>query len=191
MKIYHFSPRTSELLSESDARCDPLEPDRYLIPAFATNVAPPVTSEIETAVFNGSAWEIMPDLRGTEYWLAYGDKRTISEIGETVPDGALLSEPSQPSPSPTQIEAAKVAIVQRHMDDAARVYRYDDIKTACTYADEPAVPKFQVEGQAFRAWRSLVWAACYAILDEVQSGARGIPTDAELLAELPKFAMPG
>src|SRR5690606_23141997 len=100
----------------------------------------------------------------------------------------ILQDP--PAPTPAEIEAQKVAVAQNHMDEAARAHRYDDIKTACTYAEEPAVPKFQAEGRAFRAWRSLVWAACYAILDEVQAGEREIPTDAELIAELPPLELP-
>lgn len=100
----------------------------------------------------------------------------------------VLADP--PAPAAAQIEAAKVAIVQRHMDDAARALRYDDIATACTYADEPAVPKFQAEGMAFRSWRSLVWATCYAILDDVNAGLRDIPTDEELIAELPELVLP-
>lgn len=92
-----------------------------------------------------------------------------------------------PPPTPLQIEAQKVAIVQEHMDAAAQALRYDDIKTAVSYAEEPAVPKFQAEGQAFRAWRSLVWAKCYEILDDVNEGKRPIPSDEELIAELPEL----
>lgn len=95
-----------------------------------------------------------------------------------------------PQPTVEQIEKAKIALVQKHLDDTAREYRYDDIKTACTYAEEPAVEKFQEEGKAFRRWRSLVWAECYDILEDVQNGEREIPTDGELLLELPPFVPP-
>ena len=77
--------------------------------------------------------------------------------------------------------------VQSHLDASARALGYDDIKTVCTYADEPAVAKFQTEGQAFRAWRSLVWAYCYAQLDAVTAGQRTVPTADVLIAELPKL----
>lgn len=100
----------------------------------------------------------------------------------------VLADP--PAPTPAQIQADKVALVQKHMDDAARALNYDNIATACTYADEPTVPKFQAEGQAFRAWRSEVWATCYAILDEVKAGTREIPTDEELIAALPVLVLP-
>lgn len=104
-------------------------------------------------------------------------------------DSELEEHLGATEPTVEQIEAQKVAVVQQHMDAAARALRYDDIKTAVTYAEEPAVPKFQAEGQAFRAWRSLVWARCYEILDEVQSGARPIPSDEELIAELPELEL--
>jgi len=95
-----------------------------------------------------------------------------------------------PAPTAAQVEAQKVALVQAHMDAKARGLRYDSIANAITYADEPAVPKFQAEGLAFRTWRSLVWARCYAILAEVQAGEREIPTDDELIGELPLLDLP-
>ena len=84
-----------------------------------------------------------------------------------------------------QVQRMLISAVHNHLDAAARSAGYDDIKSAVTYADEPAVPKFQAEGQRFRAWRSLVWAACYAMLDDVLAGTRTVPTVDELLAELP------
>lgn len=80
--------------------------------------------------------------------------------------------------------------IQRHMDEIAITLGYDDIKTAVTYAEEPSVPKFQVEGKALRAWRSLIWAYGYVQIDAVQSGARPLPTPEELIAELPLLVMP-
>ncbi len=92
---------------------------------------------------------------------------------------------------PVSLLAGQVTdAIQAHLDDAARALGYDDIKSAVTYAEEPAVPKFQQEGQAFRAWRSLVWAHCYGVLEAVQAGERGIPSVEELLAELPQLSLP-
>ncbi|MGE8567482.1 MAG: hypothetical protein ACN6PV_13510 [Achromobacter sp.] len=94
-------------------------------------------------------------------------------------------------PSPAEIQASKMALVQEHMDAAARSLRYDSIANAITYAEEPAVPKFQAEGLAFRAWRSLVWARCYEILAEVKAGERDVPSDGELIDQLPRLQLPG
>lgn len=64
------------------------------------------------------------------------------------------------------------------------------IDRAVSYAEEPAVPKFQTEGRALRAWRSLYWAACWPVLEAVRLGQRPLPTPAELLAELDAAAPP-
>jgi hypothetical protein len=93
------------------------------------------------------------------------------------------------SPIPVSIENF-VQATQEKLDNAAKVAGYDDIKTAVTYADEPAVPRFQAEGQAFRAWRSKCWAYCYEQLAQVQGGKRAQPTIPELLAELPLLELP-
>jgi hypothetical protein len=96
-----------------------------------------------------------------------------------------------PPPSPEQLKAMLVVAVQAHLDAQARAMGYDDIKTAATYADEPAVPKFQAEGQALRAWRSKVWAVCIDMLDRVTNGLRAAPTVPELIAALPAFSAVG
>lgn len=80
--------------------------------------------------------------------------------------------------------------LQAHLDAAARAAGYDDIRSAITYAEEPAVPKFQAEGCAFRAWRSLFWLAANDVKNAVLAGQRPAPTIAELLAELPTLTLP-
>lgn len=60
-----------------------------------------------------------------------------------------------------------IRAVQAHLDTVARTYGYDGIATVVTYAEEPAVARFQLEGQAFRAWRSKVYGR---LVDLVESG---------------------
>lgn len=113
------------------------------------------------------------------------------ELGWVTADGGKTFAPFQPPvQTAAQIAAAKVAVVQAFMDARAQSLNYDDIATAVTYADEPAVPKFQAEGQAFRAWRSLVWEKCYEILDAVNAGTQSIPSDQDLIAALPAISLP-
>lgn len=100
----------------------------------------------------------------------------------------ILVDP--PPPTLGQVASALTASVQEHLDDVASSYGYDNVFTACTYADEPSVPRFQREGAAIRAWRSAVWAACHAVMDDVQAGHRQIPTASELIAILPELVMP-
>lgn len=93
---------------------------------------------------------------------------------------------NQPAPTYEQIVVGMTAAIQAHLDATAKQYGYDDMKTAVTYADEPFIPKFQMEGQALRKWRSHVWAVAYTELDKHQEGDP-IPTGEELIALLPPF----
>lgn len=90
----------------------------------------------------------------------------------------------------SELPSTFTALVQNKLDQTARTFGYDDIRSAVSYADEPAVPKFQKEGEALREWRSLVWQHCYTALEDVQAGRRTVPTVSELLAELPSLQMP-
>jgi len=93
-------------------------------------------------------------------------------------------------PAPEEQEQAlihKYALaVQRMLDDEAKKLSYDSCLSVCSYYDT-GYAKFDIEGEAFRAWRSAVWVKAYAILDEVKAGTREIPTEEALLAELPKL----
>ena len=93
---------------------------------------------------------------------------------------------------PTAEEVAKAyeLAVQVRLDAAAIAARYDSIATAISYAEEPAVPKFQNDGKAFRAWRSLVWAYAYEQLAAVKAGERTQPTVEDFLLELPELELP-
>lgn len=105
--------------------------------------------------------------------------------GELV-QGAPAPGPGAPAASAIDELAAQYLVaVQAELDRVARGYGYDNMTAAVTYAEEPAVPRFQAEGQALRAWRSLVWEACYAMLAAVRAGDLAVPTEAEVLAALP------
>lgn len=67
-----------------------------------------------------------------------------------------------------------VDATQKRLDDFARTSNYDGILSLCTYATS-AVPKFKSEGQYGVDARDRTWAKLYAILDEVQAGARPMP----------------
>lgn len=100
----------------------------------------------------------------------YPDTRTADEIAK-------------------QTRSALTEVVQNYLDETARERNYDGILSLCTYATS-LNDKFRTEGQAGVEWRDEVWAACYAILDEVLAGTRSVPTNEDLLAELPGFTWP-
>lgn len=87
-----------------------------------------------------------------------------------------------------EIQAQLTDAVQRVLDNKAKELIYDNCLSVCSYIDT-GVAKFDAEGKAFRAWRSAVWVKGYEILAQVQAGERGIPTEAELIAELPEFVI--
>lgn len=78
----------------------------------------------------------------------------------------------------------KTAVVQDHMDAAARALGYDNLLSAVSYAGS-SHPIFGVEGDAFKQWRDACWDTTIRILADVKAGNRTVPTDSELVQELP------
>ena len=92
--------------------------------------------------------------------------------------------PEKPAPTESEIQAKLTAAVQAYMDSTVQTRGYDNIHTACSYCNSTD-NIFAAEGLACLAWRDKVWRTCYDILTEVTSGTRKIPTEDELLEELP------
>lgn len=148
------------------------------------------------------------DPRGYFIASAIADASPLEEGVFLLPGGAIDAEPPEvpegkrarwdggkfvfediPAPIEPAIDPLvmlKMA-VQEYLDSAAQGLGYDDIYTAVSYAEEPAVPKYQAEGKALRQWRSLVWDAANKIRADVQTGKRAVPTAEQLIAELPAF----
>lgn len=115
------------------------------------------------------------------------------------PEVVTIEEPYV-APKPTEEEQRKALeteykrSVQHMLDEAAYARGYtgpgENISGACmsvcSYVDT-GVEQFDAEGRAFRAWRSAVWAAGLALMDEVLAGKRAMPSFEELPALLPKL----
>lgn len=93
-------------------------------------------------------------------------------------------------PLPEVVMSRFVGEIQFRLDAWARTRGYDGILSACSYATS-TVPKFSAEGQRAVQLRDDTWAAAYAVLAQVQSGAREVPNSlADLEAELPALEWP-
>ena len=75
-------------------------------------------------------------------------------------------------------------IVQKALDDFAATRLYSGIMSVCSYANSTN-EKFKVEAEYCIKLRDDTWTMCYQILDDVINGNREIPTEEELLQELP------
>ncbi|MGO0791102.1 hypothetical protein ACTOWA_14685 [Herbaspirillum seropedicae] len=85
--VYHYHPQTGELTGQSEADASPLEPGRWIVPAFATTIKPPSTGLREIAVWNEDGWQVHADWRGvTLFSTADGSVVVINRISETPPE---------------------------------------------------------------------------------------------------------
>lgn len=100
----------------------------------------------------------------------------------------VVAIPEPEPPTPEEIQLRLTQAVQRHLDAKAMELGYDSCLSVCSYVDT-GIPKFDAEGVAFRSWRSAVWAKCYEILEEVKLGVKDIPTEEELISDLPKLVI--
>jgi hypothetical protein len=90
------------------AKKDPVS-EKWMIPAFSTNVELIPEKSGHQRYFKDDAWHYVVDNTGTDYWLADGSKHTITELGEVLPEGALLEEPPKPEPTFEQRLASTIA----------------------------------------------------------------------------------
>lgn len=173
MRVYCFDHNTFAYVASIEAERSPLEPGRYLVPAFATLAPPPERAQGQVAVFDPvlSEWTL----------------QELPPPPEPEPQADPEAPPRPPEPSSEERLEALRNLVQEYLDAMARAWGYDDIRSAVTYAEEPAVPRFQAEGKALRAWRSMVWSACYELLARVQAGDLDEPSGDELIGLLPRL----
>lgn len=85
----------------------------FTLPEDCTFTPPPHIKENQSLVLDSKEWVIKPDFRGTEYWDENGTKHTITEVGEEVPEGALLEAPILPPTLEEQTLLAKSQCTKR------------------------------------------------------------------------------
>tara|TARA_R100001377_G_scaffold43808_2_gene24886 strand:+ start:26916 stop:27386 length:471 start_codon:yes stop_codon:yes gene_type:complete len=94
--IYNYDAETGELLSNREARLDPLA-GLPLVPNNATLERPTTAGDNQASVFSDGAWSLVSDYRGTTYWLNYLEEVSITGLGVTKPLGASDTQPEKTS----------------------------------------------------------------------------------------------
>lgn len=110
------------------------------------------------------------------------DSETYKEKLDEGYELVLIPQSEKDAHEAEQAISQAIAVIQGMLDSTAQSKGYDNINSAIGYAEEPSVEKFQLEGKAFRQWRSLCWAKCY----ELQAG--GVMPD-DLLSEMPRLEL--
>lgn len=108
----------------------------------------------------------------------------LGSVEITDEEAEALRQP--PPETPEQIIARLEGAIDRYLDAQAQSFRYESIRTMVTYENDPN-PKFNAEGVGAKAFRSAVYTLGVSLISEVQSGLREVPTEAELLALMPKL----
>lgn len=114
----------------------PMEPGKYLLPSGCIDLPEPAKVEGKVAKAEGGKW-------------VYVDPHAVSDVLPSEPEDGRL----------TNAQA-----VEFLLNEKAAAYGFDSMISAVSYADEPAVPKFQADGKALRKWRSEVWAAYFELV---------------------------
>lgn len=170
--VHAFDPHTRAytgpvVLDESDM--SPLEPGVFLLPGNCLDAEPPAPVPGKYVAEQGGAWVLLDVPQPVE--------QPVAEV------------PAD-APLPMQAPPSLSALVQQHMDFAARAMGYDDLNSGISYADEEAVPKFCAEGRALRAWRSLVWQKLFELQTQIDAGELQLEAPADILPMLPVLQLP-
>lgn len=96
MNIWTYDRGTGGLIAQQVAESNPLEAGEFLIPAFATDQAPPSAPAGQYPAFQGGVWVLVPDHRGETWWRGLGDPVTVMTIGDpaSFSPPLLASEPA-------------------------------------------------------------------------------------------------
>jgi hypothetical protein len=175
MKIFNFDRITGFFLpnpgkqdGSTTAEPSPMEPGRFLVPAFSTTDPVP---EVPAGM-------VARRDREAGRWVLVSQAQAIAET------------------SPPEPELPEKIVLWRGVERAfentvAVAFGFDSMDDAVSFASEPEVPRLQILGIALRAWRSKVRAAFEQLVAEVRAGVANEPASPEdLRRRLPAFEQP-
>lgn len=140
-KAYSFDGKTGEYLGVVYADPDQLDSESWILPRNATfDEISLEVADNEAVVRQLDTWKVVSDFRGREYWNLDGTKHTITELGQELPESALLKAPIIPPTKEEQTKAVNAECTKRinahwnqigQINSLLGIYGTDDT-TACT-----------------------------------------------------------
>jgi hypothetical protein len=131
MLVYHYDAATGEYLDATTAQESPLETGVFLLPAYATTIAPPDATTGCARIWDGSAWGQAEDHRGEQGYVD-GVAATVTELG-ALPDGWSVNAPE---PTEAQATAAKQAEIATGAEAALASLKAEYCATEITTWDQ-------------------------------------------------------
>lgn len=128
--LYHVNHETGKFegktsIARENPRYNPKThsaDERYIYNRASSSLKkPPIIGENEANILENGNWAVRPDFVGTHYYLPDGKKITISDIGVTIPDDALINAP----PS----EFHKTHDGKKWMEDSKLKKDFENLKT--------------------------------------------------------------
>ena len=153
MKIYNYNKITKEYLYESIAIKDPLEDNRYLIPADSTTIKPLTNKDGKVVVYDEDdfKWKYEDDNRGKlSYNVNTKEEKIIDYLGK-IDDNYTLLKPNQFDEWQNDrwvinkiLEKERVALEYRKLRDSA-LKDVDFYQLALVYAELTAKQKKELK----------------------------------------------
>jgi hypothetical protein len=159
MQIWNYHPTTSELLGASTADPDQLEEGNWIIPAYATTIAPPSSQPGFAETFIGSSWSTVADHRGETWWPTeqqYNDTPgvVVTFLGDPASHGLTNVEPVIVPPIVVSALQIRLALSQQGLRSAFEAH--------VTTADQATVDSWQF-ATSFERNNSIIAVAAAAI----------------------------
>ena len=152
---------------------------------------------------NTSFPRVMTDEQLAEYYI-YPVTEVVQPLGDVVTKGAITlingnwletwsvrDYTSEETGAKTEeLKSGIVQMVQRRLDGTALAHGYDSMLSVCSYTSS-SVPRYKLEADYCVSLRDATWLKLEAILREILSGTRPMPTGFDdIAADLPEVVWP-
>ncbi|VWD62550.1 tail fiber assembly protein [Burkholderia contaminans] len=160
MKIYNYHFQTGAFVSADEARPDPLNPDRWLRPAFSTETQPPKPGDREWPFWTDGVWQMKPDYRDVPLYRTTDGVPASIAVPGVVPSDVELTETRRPSAlhvwrDDQWVEDAELVAQKARADAMAEFARRMEIARQANFGKADAYAAgllSDVEVAIFNAW---------------------------------------